>query len=268
MGSRFDIDAYPTRCFYAAFHGRTVYEAALLPVLVISAIGVLFLAYDWGTQGRIRRLAERAALERAEAAQQKARHIFVASVSHEVRTPAAAIAGAVEVLQSDEPTESQRDLLALISQGVHQILQMARNKQIDYNSRPTPLQQTQPRPGVTAEPPVPTTGKQAAPPYAICSQVEDALNMDSDGYAPGTFKLCPQLADPVRDVLDRAVNTVRLDSRISGKLTARAVLLTVEVAGAAPPLVYVDAGRFCQIVSNLVRDASAPFSASRRLPRT
>jgi signal transduction histidine kinase len=104
---------------------------ALISVAVFVRFGELLYRYDRA------RDAERSARRDAEVAQRllsfqnrqlrdldKLKDEFVSSVSHELRTPLTSIAGYVELLREDEPSETKREYLGIIERNAGRLIDL------------------------------------------------------------------------------------------------------------------------------------------------
>jgi len=104
---------------------------ALISVAVFLRLGELLYRYDRA------RDSERAARREAEVAQRllsfqnkqlrdldKLKDEFVSSVSHELRTPLTSIAGYVELLREDEPSEAKREYLQIIERNAGRLIDL------------------------------------------------------------------------------------------------------------------------------------------------
>lgn len=104
---------------------------ALISVVVFVRFGELIRRYDRS------RDAERSARREAEVAQRllsfqnrqlrdldKLKDEFVSSVSHELRTPLTSIAGYVELLREDEPSEAKREYLSIIERNAGRLIDL------------------------------------------------------------------------------------------------------------------------------------------------
>lgn len=101
---------------------------------IIAGVALLFASYDRLTQGLIQSLAaaaardQEAARSRMERELLRSRHVFASMVSHECRSPASAIIGALDLLRALIPAEraAEHSLLDMVSGGASQILGLVR----------------------------------------------------------------------------------------------------------------------------------------------